>query len=240
MHKSLRMSGTIQRLRSIRVSGPFLCLGHDMIEEALLIDGGHLQAAARKSEHSPARDFFDDFVEQLVSVLLDEQEEKSRVYYYEGRPYSGKAKLPISGESHQFTGNKNKFAGLAARNRFAVRLGSVVFRGWQLKTKPDKLIKKQKVEDSDFSPSFEQKGVDMRIGLDMATISASPKIRKIKLISADTDLIPAMKHARKAGVSVQIVSLPGIRLAHALVEHADWVIRMSEWPDFAEPAPAQA
>ncbi len=44
--------------------------------------------------------------------------------------------------------------------------------------------------DSDFEAKFEQKGVDMRIGLDMATISQNRSIELIALATNDTDCIP--------------------------------------------------
>ena len=48
----------------------------------------------------------------------------------------------------------------------------------------------------------------MRIGLDIAGITADRRMDRILLVSADGDLIPAMKHARKAGLQVVGIQLP--------------------------------
>jgi uncharacterized LabA/DUF88 family protein len=55
------------------------------------------------------------------------------------------------------------------------------------------------------SPDFEivgmkQTGVDMKIGLDVASLAQSRIVDQIILIADDTDFIPAIKVARRAGV----------------------------------------
>ena len=81
-----------------------------------------------------------------------------------------------------------------------------------------------------FIPDFEQKGVDMRIGLDMATLSANRSVERIALATNDTDCIPAMKHARRAGLQVALLTFPGYQPAPELLEHSDFR-RNIEWPD---------
>ena len=58
---------------------------------------------------------------------------------------------------------------LANRELFAVRRGTIVFRGWSPRNIP---IAGKELTDPDFKANFEQKGVDMRIGLDIAGITA--------------------------------------------------------------------
>ena len=72
----------------------------------------------------------------------------------------------------------------------------------------------------------------MRIGLDIATISANGRIDRIVLVSGDTDLIPATKHARKANlqvIGVQLPMPPAQALSPALCAHLDGV-RQVRWP----------
>jgi uncharacterized LabA/DUF88 family protein len=83
--------------------------------------------------------------------------------------------------------------------------------------------------DADFKPDFEQKGVDMRIGLDIASYSASKCVDRIGLVTADTDCVPAMKLARKSGVQVVLIALPGGTTPSELAQHADY-IRSVAWP----------
>jgi uncharacterized LabA/DUF88 family protein len=69
----------------------------------------------------------------------------------------------------------------------------------------------------------------MRIGLDIATYSAMRAIDRIILISGDTDCVPAMKHARKAGLQVVLIAFPEHKIASELLEHADHQ-RIVAWP----------
>lgn len=84
-------------------------------------------------------------------------------------------------------------------------------------------------QDTDFVPQFEQKGVDMRIGLDMALFSANRSIQLIALLTNDTDCIPAMKYARRAGIQVALIDLPGRKPAPELLTHSDFR-RAIAWP----------
>ena len=74
------------------------------------------------------------------------------------------------------------------KNFFALRMGQLRFQGWEQSTQ-NKL--------NYWRPKIRQKGVDMRIGLDIASITAKKLCTKLVLISGDTDMIPAMKTAEK-------------------------------------------
>ena len=91
------------------------------------------------------------------------------------------------------------------------------------------LLRNATLKDDDFSPDFEQKGVDMRIGLDIATLCQNKAVDRIILVSGDTDCIPATKHGRKAGIQVVLVEFPGVRLAPELLSHVDFK-RAVTWP----------
>lgn len=69
----------------------------------------------------------------------------------------------------------------------------------------------------------------MRIGLDFAPMSASRTVDRIALISNDTDCIPAMKHARIAGLQVALITFPGKLPAPELLWHSDFR-REVDWP----------
>lgn len=67
-----------------------------------------------------------------------------------------------------------------------------------------KLCKKEITVDdltqSDFHLEIQQKGVDMRIGLDIASLAQKRLVDKIVLIAGDSDFVPAAKHARREGI----------------------------------------
>jgi len=56
------------------------------------------------------------------------------------------------------------------------------------------------VQDTDVSLNLKQKGVDMRIGLDIASIALKRQADTIVLIAGDSDFVPAAKFARREGM----------------------------------------
>jgi uncharacterized LabA/DUF88 family protein len=134
--------------------------------------------------------------------------------------YGGTVKLPVSGTKHTFTSNDAWLHLLSHKDLFAVRRGVLKFRGFQPRKIP--VVPKTSLTDADFIPDFEQKGVDMRIGLDIAAYSASRTVDRIVLVSADTDCVPALKYGRRAGLQTVLIEPPGMKLAPELLAHVDY------------------
>lgn len=149
-----------------------------------------------------------------------------RILYYDCAPYQGSPSSPVSGKPTNFQGSDEWLKTLAARPRFAVRRGTLKFRGFVPKKTP---IDRSALSDEDFKPRFVQKGVDMRIGLDIATYATNRSVERIILITGDTDCLPALKFARTAGLQIVIVQFPRQRLAKELLWHSDFQ-RQIEWP----------
>lgn len=192
------------------------------MRSAVLIDGGHLRALAKKAK----KKWDPDFIEKVALACVTGDETLFRVLYYDCAHYAGTAKLPISGADHEFTSDDRWLKDLAAKDHFAVRRGVLKFRGWKPKKIP---LATAKLADADFLPDFEQKGVDMRIGLDMASYAENRSVGRIILLSGDTDCVPAMKHCRKAGLQVVLIALPNGRNTPELAWHADFVRKIA-WP----------
>ena len=66
----------------------------------------------------------------------------------------------------------------------------------------------------------QQKGVDMRIGLDIASISFKKQVDQIILVSADSDFVPAAKLARREGIDF-ILDPMWANIRSDLHEHID-------------------
>ena len=192
------------------------------MKTAILIDGGYLRACSKAANINYDPAFIDKFARHCVGP----DEYLLRVFYYDAPLYRGKVQLPVSGDQKTFQASDQWLVDLAKLDRFAVRRGTLGFRGWKPRTIP---IAGAVLTDADFSPVFEQKGVDMRIGLDIATFSEHRTVERVVLVSGDTDMIPAMKHARKAGLEVIIVQLPTRPIHDTLQAHAD-LMRAIAWP----------
>ncbi len=189
----------------------------------ILIDGGYLRVKAIKAgkTYNPA------FIERFSQKCKTQDEDIFRVLYYDCAPYAGTVSLPVSGNTYTFAGSDAWLSELARKDLFAVRRGVLKFRGYKPKQTP--VNPAGPPTDADFDPDFEQKGVDMRMGLDIATYSANRCIDRIVLVTNDTDCVPAMKHGRKSGLQTVIVELPNGKPAPELLMHADFR-RVVAWP----------
>lgn len=191
---------------------------------ALLIDGGHLRVHVRKANFT----YEPDYIEKIAHACAAPDERLFRALYYDCAPYTGTQKQPISGQPRTFSGSDAWFHDLASRNLFAVRRGILKFRGWKPASIP--LPGSQPLTDADFTPVFEQKGVDMRIGLDIATIAETKAVERVILISADTDFIPAMKFGRIHGIQIVGIKLPTGGMSREMLAHVD-IERPILWPE---------
>ena len=65
-----------------------------------------------------------------------------------------------------------------------------------------------------------QKGVDMMIGVDIASMAFKKQVDKIILIAGDSDFVPAAKLARREGIDFILDSL-GASIKPSLSLHID-------------------
>jgi uncharacterized LabA/DUF88 family protein len=76
--------------------------------------------------------------------------------------------------------------------------------------------------DNDFDLDISQKGVDMRIGLDMARLALRETVRAVAVVTGDSDFIAAFKFVRREGVRVFLDPM-GHNIRTELRAHADFV-----------------
>lgn len=156
-----------------------------------------------------------------------------RAYFYDGPPISGRRPNPLGGKPYLFDGpyralNQRLHDSLRVTADFAVRQGDTVFRGWRLREESLREISRNPriLAPEDLAPSVEQKGVDLRIGLDVALLSLKHLVDTIVLVTGDSDLIPAMKLARREGLWIYLDTM-GHEVRSELVEHADFAFSSS-------------
>jgi uncharacterized LabA/DUF88 family protein len=78
---------------------------------------------------------------------------------------------------------------------------------------------------SDLEPNIHQKGVDMRLGLDIAALTLQAHVDTFVLVAGDSDFVPAMKFARREGAQVFLVTL-GHPVRTDMFEHSDLVLNV--------------
>ncbi len=76
--------------------------------------------------------------------------------------------------------------------------------------------------NDDFIYHAKQKGVDIKIGLDIATLALKKLVQKIVLISGDSDFVPAAKLARVEGIIFTLNPM-GNPIRGDLKEHIDYL-----------------
>lgn len=209
-----------------------------MKKVALLIDGEWFRRALQ-NKLSVA--ITADVIYRNALSVAQKDEEVFRVFFYDSMPHEGSEKNPIS---HQFI-DYSQSKGNAARKRFfrelgqmelvALRRGYARPRGWGLSKDYVRRAMSSQTQiapptANDIQLTIEQKGVDMRIGIDVATLSIRRQVERIILFSGDCDMIPAMKLGRRQGVQVAMVQVDGRRLPHDLVEDSDLVRNLTPFP----------
>ena len=119
------------------------------------------------------------------------------------------------------------FKELKHQRKFALRLGRLAEEQAQFTIKPDSFKKvlngSKKLDDlneKDFALSVSQKGVDMRIGIDIASLAFKKQVDQIILISGDSDFVPAAKQARREGIDF-ILDPMRSPIKEDLFEHID-------------------
>jgi len=90
-------------------------------------------------------------------------------------------------------------------------------------------IKVSDLTENDFRFTVEQKGVDMRIGVDIISMALKKQVQQIILISGDSDFVPAAKQARREGIDV-ILAPMGANIKPDLHEHIDGLINKTLEP----------
>lgn len=216
---------------AILLDGGFVKKKLEAIKRAALLVAG--QIPAPKSVFPTAHDVI-DLTARIMSDPRLAGREIFRIYFYDAPPLDGVKMNPISRRPYNFGThpthalNKSLQDSLAHTADMAVRRGETTFRGWKIRgeTIDELKVALRELVENDLAPDVEQKGVDLRIGLDVATLSFKRTVEIIVLVSGDSDLVPAMKFARREGLRVYLDTM-GNPVRPSLVEHSDYVFNSS-------------
>ena len=205
-----------------------------MVPTAIMIDGAFfLKRYARiYGSHRSPRDIAKDLFTMCISHL-DKRNELYRIFFYDCPPLAKKAHNPVSKRAIDFSKTPTYefriqlHKELIRLRKVALRLGrlSASTNGWVIKSEPTKdlLSGKKKLSDlteSDVYYEIRQKGVDMRIGLDIASLAFKGLVKRMILVTGDADFVPAAKHARREGIDI-ILDPMWQPISDDLFEHID-------------------
>ena len=164
-----------------------------------------------------------------------------RIFVYDCAPFEGKLVNPVSGVEQDFANNglavfRREFHGrLPQLRKVALRLGHLSgVKNWKIKPAVARDIMKGKRTSDSLGPDdvildVQQKGVDMRIGVDVASLAFKRQVDRIVLLAGDADFVPAAKLARREGIDFVLDSLHA-HVNSSLYEHIDGLRSMAPAP----------
>ncbi len=205
---------------------------------AILVDGGFYRKIAHKEwgEKTPV-----ERAKELEAYCHKhlrhkyEQRVLYRIFYYDCLPSDKAVYNPLTFKNEEL--RKSEMYGwvndfikeLKSKRKFAIRLGALSSERleYRLKAEPFKklcnhTISVDDLTDKDMELHIVQKGVDMKIGIDIASLAYKKQVDQIIFISGDSDFVPAAKLARREGIDF-ILDHMGQHIKPDLNEHIDGI-----------------
>ena len=206
------------------------------MKTAILVDGGFYRRRAQAV-------FGDKSAEQRAIELANyckrhlnthgECSELYRIFYYDCPPSSKRIYHPFLkkqvdlGKTDLYTWTMQFLNELKKKRKFAIRLGKLAeeqahysINAAIVKKLCNRSISFSDLTENDFCLQIDQKGVDMKIGLDSASLAYKHQVDQIILISGDSDFVSAAKLARREGIDFVLDPL-GAPIKPDLFEHID-------------------
>ena len=206
------------------------------LKTAILVDGGFYRRRAQSV-------FGDKTAEERAVELTNyckrhlnthgEDNDLYRIFYYDCAPSKKRIYHPFLkqqvdlGKTALFEWTTTFLNELKKKRKFAIRLGKLAEEQAHYTIRPE-VVKKlcngklnfTDLQEKDFCLEIDQKGVDMKIGLDIASMAYKQQVDQIVLISGDSDFVSAAKLARREGIDFILDPL-GAAIKPDLFEHID-------------------
>ncbi|KJV35247.1 NYN domain-containing protein [Luteibacter yeojuensis] len=155
-----------------------------------------------------------------------------RIFFYDCPPLTTKLHHPLTKRSVDFSKSEEAqfrnelHAHLRVKRKMALRLGHLSKQvRWTLTPEAIEKLLKEKMSFDELAPEHvvpgvRQKGVDMRIGIDVSALAFKRCVDQIVLIAGDADFVPAAKQARREGIDFVLDPL-WAHIPDGLQEHVD-------------------
>lgn len=206
------------------------------LKTAILVDGGFYRRRAQAV-------FGDTTAEERAIELTNyckrhlnshgENNDLYRIFYYDCAPSNKRIYHPFLkqqvdlGKTDLYEWTIRFFNELKKKRKFAIRLGKLAEEQAHYTIRPQTVkklcngsIQFSDLQENDFCLEIDQKGVDMKIGLDIASMAYKHQVDQIVLISGDSDFVSAAKLARREGIDFILDPL-GAPIKPDLFEHID-------------------
>lgn len=215
-----------------------------MIRVAVLVDGGFYRKRAsalwgKKTAEARAKELYAYCMAHCSNNYL------YRIFYYDCPPIGRKSVYhPLTkknidlDKSDTYVWAQDFIEQLKKSRKVALRLGKIAENSINYSLTPDatkklcnKTIAVEDLTERDFKFNISQKGVDMKIGIDISSLAYKKQVEQIVLIAGDSDFVPAAKLARREGIDF-ILDQMWQEISDDLFEHIDGL--NSQWKNKVE------
>jgi len=196
---------------------------------AILLDGGFVtKRLRRRLGRFPASE---DVLEECRRISRHAELQGLsllRIFFYDAPPATSVAVNPLSGAATNLGRTEVFRSRIALQDALelsrdvALRRGDLVVRGWRVRDHALKEIARSRrsLAAEDLVLNIEQKGVDLRIGLDIARLALRRFVEALVIVTGDSDMVPACRFARREGIRVFLDHL-GSPVKRELKAHVD-------------------
>lgn len=212
----------------------------DSTKTAILIDGAFYRnrayAAFGDKKPQDRADELESYCKRHLTEKINGQKTNHqlyRIFYYDCPPANKSVFNPLTQKNTElskspiYTWATEFYDCLKKKRKFALRFGKIADTQAYYNFKPDVaksiLMGKRTLDsitENDIKIYVNQKGVDMKIGLDIASLAYKKQVDQIILISGDSDFVSAAKLARREGIDFVLDPL-GATIKPDLFEHID-------------------
>lgn len=210
------------------------------MKTAILVDGGYYRKVAIPAfGKKSAQDCANELIGYCNRHLKYKKGDKThysdlyRIFYYDCPSINKQMFHPLLqrtidfSKTDQYKWMSDFLTQLTKKRKVALRLGTLSeidshynLRYDVLKKIMSGTIAIKDLSEKDFSLELKQKGVDMKIGVDIASLAYKKQVDQIILIAGDSDFVPAAKLARREGIDFVLDAL-GRHIRDDLFEHID-------------------
>lgn len=189
----------------------------DVVYGLMWLSASHL---GFRYDFDPKSYFRSDGGRERIHFDWAESADLYRIFFYDCPPLSKRTQLPISkrgldlGQTETAKARQAIHGELQTTRKVALRLGRLNEKfGWRVKAETTARwigsAEQVTLSDEDFEIDTVQKGVDMRLGLDVASMAFKKQVGQIVLVAGDADFVPAVKLARREGIDVVLDPMGG-------------------------------
>ena len=207
------------------------------MKTAILVDGGFYRRRAQiilgDTDAKTRADELINYCRRHLKLHGENNNDLYRIFYYDCPPASKNLYHPFLKKQIDLSKTDlymwmNQFLDeLKKKRKVAIRLGKLAEEQARYTIRTD-IVKKlyngnknfADLTEQDFCLNIDQKGVDMKIGLDIASMAYKKQVDQIVLISGDSDFVSAAKLARREGIDFILDPL-GAPIKPDLFEHID-------------------